>query len=255
MTIVKRIRVLLALGAVDFLVCRPGAHASARLRARRQDRGFLHRAEWGGPGSRRARVGRVVARRAWFASRYLLMTTMAWELCFIPDQSTDIWVHHCAVIGYVLATAECSIGNHDRPVAQRALINGAAAWIIYGTAMVFGKEGAVLFYHLVGPKRIAAQVRMLRVAVWAHVTNQLLFYLALPVALLADGARQARPIDERIPTSVEVILSLGLVFLNVLESYIGYVTVVVFRKKKKKLAALKEQIQMRECEVSERTMA
>ena len=54
---------------------------------------------------------------------------------------------------------------------------------------------------------------------------------------------------------VEVILSLGLVFLNVLESYIGYVTVVVFRKKKKKLAALKEQIQMREYEVSERTMA
>ena len=42
---------------------------------------------------------------------------------------------------------------------------------------------------------------------------------------------------------------------NVLETYIGYVTVVVFRKKKKKLAALKEQIQMRECEVSERTMA
>ena len=161
----------------------------------------------------------------------------------------------CAVIGYVLATAECSIGNHDRPVAQRALINGAAAWIIYGTAMVFGKEGAVLFYHLVGPKRIAAQVRMLRVAVWAHVTNQLLFYLALPVALLADGARQARPIDERIPTSDVIILSLGLVFLNVLESYIGYVTVVVFRKKKKKLAALKEQIQMRECEVPERTMA
>ena len=40
-----------------------------------------------------------------------------------------------------------------------------------------------------------------------------------------------------------------------LESYIGYVTVVVFRKKKKKLAALKEQIQMRECEVPERTMA
>ena len=38
-------------------------------------------------------------------------------------------------------------------------------------------------------------------------------------------------------------------------AYIGYVTVVVFRKKKKKLAALKEQIQMRECEVPERTMA
>ena len=36
---------------------------------------------------------------------------------------------------------------------------------------------------------------------------------------------------------------------------LGYVTVVVFRKKKKKLAALKEQIQMRECEVPERTMA
>ena len=34
-----------------------------------------------------------------------------------------------------------------------------------------------------------------------------------------------------------------------------YVTVVVFRKKKKKLAALKEQIQMGECEVPERTMA
>ena len=120
--------------------------------------------------------------------------------------------------------------------------------------MVFGKEGAVLFYHLVGPKRIAAQVRMPRGGLGASATNQLLFYLALPVALLADGARQARPIDERIPTSDVIILSLGR-FPECARIVHRLRHGRRVRKKKKKLAALKEQIQMRECEVSERTMA
>ena len=71
----------------------------------------------------------------------------------------------------------------------------------------------------------------------------------------SDGARRARPVDERIPTSDVIVLSLGLVFLNVLESYIGYVTLVVFRKKATKLAVLKEKIQMAACEVAEQPMA
>ena len=60
-------------------------------------------------------VGRVVARRARFASRYLLMTTMAWELCFIPDQSADIWVHHRAVIGYVSRRPSARSGTTTGP--------------------------------------------------------------------------------------------------------------------------------------------
>ena len=43
--------------------------------------------------------------------------------------------------------------------------------------------------------------------------------------------------------------------MNVLESYIGYVTLVVFRKKARKLAVLKEKIQMAACEVAEQPMA
>merc|ERR1719240_1134245 len=108
--------------------------------------------------------------------------------------------------------------------------------------MVAVKEGAVLFYHLVGPRRIVAQVRMLRVALWVHVLNQLIFYFALPLALLIDAARLSRPSDERIRTIDAVVLSLGLVFLNALETYIGWVTFVVFCKKAKKLAGLKERI-------------
>jgi hypothetical protein len=132
------------------------------------------------------------------------------------------------VILFVLATAEEHIGEGTKR-AQR-ITQGLACWVIFGTALVFFKEAAVLFFHLVGKARLRAQVRMLRVAFWAHVANQAIFYGAVPCALLAARWRA-------LGAAHAAALGVGLVFLNGLELYIGGVTKVVLAKRAAALRA------------------
>jgi len=92
----------------------------------------------------------AVAMRAWIYGRCALMAVMLWELAFIPEQGTDIWLHHIFVILGIACGGDPMIQGAT-PEMQPA-IDGIAFFLVLGAVGMAPAEVCALMYHLSAPR-------------------------------------------------------------------------------------------------------